>query len=132
MGKDNSMNNNLNYYKITTHILLIILFLCGLFYLFNYYGDLKYKQGILDGSSNTINKTVRIVNSQGYVKFRKDNQNVTLVKLEEIKNAQDRVINNILDLVKSNGYVALKDKNNKTVVLINKISFTGSNLTLIN
>ena len=116
-AKNKEKKNPINYYKISTFVLLGILVLFGINYGINSYGSSKFNQGVLTGQQSTFGTLLNELSSKGYVSIQGDNLSVVLVPSNSIQVAQEQTIMTIIDTVEKNGYVSISN-NNSEVILV--------------
>lgn len=115
----------LNYYKISTFILVSVIILAGLFFAFNYYSDYKYFEGVRYGRDATINDLLGFVSKDGFVTIYTEENNLTLVPSQFAAYQKEKTILDIMNLVKENGYVSLHD-NETELILVEYIEPSAS------
>jgi hypothetical protein len=115
---DKKKLKNMNYYKIATYVLLIIIVLIGAFYLLNYYSNVKMTQGAIYGQQTVSNAIFNELNEKGYVTFNLgENESLTLVPSIYVQNAKEQTILEIMDLIEKDGSVTLYNNDTELILV---------------
>jgi hypothetical protein len=110
---------NLNYYKITTFILVGTILLVLLGFVGTSVLSSAYDDGVVFGQQNTVNILLNEVNDKGYIEINLgENRTLSLVPSSMIKNAQEELVDVILSSVTEKGYVQINTGNNDSIVLV--------------
>jgi hypothetical protein len=110
---------NLNYYKITTFILVGTILLVLLGFVGTSVLSSAYDDGVVFGQQNTVNILLNEVNDKGYIEINLgENRTLSLVPSSMIKNTQEELVDVILSSVTEKGYVQINTGNNDSIVLV--------------
>lgn len=119
-NKEKKTSKEINYYKISTYTLLLLILLFGLYMVFNYYSSSQYNKGYLAGQQFVFTGIAQNVEDVGYVSFGQNNQtNYTLVPVELLQTQKEQVILEIMNLVSEQGYVALYNNDTQMILIEN-------------
>jgi len=98
---------NINYYKIITFVLLGLIIIVGSFFGIKSYGNYKYETGVKYGEQFVFEGIVNNIKSNGYVSFGQDNETMTLVSSEILRQQKEQIVIDIMNNVQQQGAVKL-------------------------
>lgn len=118
------MKQKLNYYKIST-IILALLVISFLFYLgMNFYSNSKIEQGVQFGQLTTLNQIINEISTKGYVTIYLGEENLTLIPSSYTNLAREQTILEIMEQITKEGYVSLYS-GNESLILVPYIENTN-------
>ena len=107
---------NINYYKISTIALLLLILIVSGFFGIKTYGNSQYKQGLQDGQQLVFNGIATNVNKNNFVSFGKNNDTLTLVPAKLLEKQQNDIILQIMDSINKEGAVKLLYNNTEVIL----------------
>jgi flagellar basal body-associated protein FliL len=111
--KSKREKQNLNYYKITTMVLIAILVLVGVYFLYSIHISNVSQESQIYGQKQVINSMIQSVSQNGQVTFNLgENQSLTLVPVSAARQVRESTILEIFNYVEKEGAVTLY--NNET------------------